>query len=485
MQAQGDMTILRAHPFMIFAYLKPYLFVLLLPVARGILNYGVSGALSRLVIGEAVLAFLIMAVSVLKWLRCRLIVDRDFIRMREGLFFQKESIIPRENIASMFVENRPLLWLFRGAVVRFDTEAGTPGKSDLDLLLPLHRVPALLELLPPRPDKRHPEEIRQYHAPALKMLIMAAATSSAATGLLLAAPVIHKAGQLLGESFSQRVYGTLTEAASLLETVIPAGASMLAILLLAGFVVSFLHSLIKTAPFRLYIKGDRFTSSSGLIARRRTRFRVRAINDVLIQQTPAMRLLRHYTVKVNVAGYGKGRGETAVVIPAAGRREIEGLLREILPHADSAPIALRPPRRALPRFVVWPAVWFLAIPAAAAVAVKLLPHFADFIRFAAMVLMVLQGVIISLSLQRYQKGGVTFGEQITAYASKWFSLTEMRCPADRVGVIRIWQTPFDWGKNLCRVRITVRSESAHTLSVPHLDYRVVKKTLEDSYGTRF
>ena len=482
--AAGAVT-LRAHPFMIFAYLKPYLFVLLLPVLRGLLSYGSSGVLSRLVVGEAVLALAIVTVSVLKWLRCRLIITRTFIRMREGLFFQKETIIPKEKLSSMFVESRPLLLLFRGVVVRLDTEAGRPGKSDLDLLLSVRRVPDLLELLPPRPSNQHPGGLRQYHAPALKMLIMAAATSSSATGLLVAAPVINKAGQLLGDGFSDQVYGTLTEAAGLLETIIPTGASMLAIILLAGFVISFFHSLIKTAPFRLYIKGDRFTSSSGLIARRRTRFRVSAINDILIQQTPAMRLLRHYTVKVNVAGYGKGRGETAVVIPAAGRKEIHKLLREILPHTDKVPIALRPPARSLPRFAVWPVVLLLAIPMAGALTAHFLPDFVGFIRFTAMVLMILQAVIISLSLRRYTQGGVTFGEQITAYSSKWFSLTEMRCPGDRMGVIRIMQNPFDKRSGLCRVKLTVRSESAHTLSVLHLDYKQVRKTLEDFYKTRF
>lgn len=486
-RAQDAQRVLRAHPFMIFAYLKPYLFILLLPLLRGLLNYGVSGALPRLIRGEAALAFLITAAAVAKWLRCRLVLSGDRIRIREGLFFTKEAMIQRDKIASLFMETRPLLWVFRGIVVRFDTEAGRPGKSDFDFILPLKRAPELLELLPPRPDRRHadPGRLRQYHAPAFKMLIMAAATSSSATGLLLAAPVINKAGQLLGAGFSERVYGTLTEAAGLLETVIPTGASMLAILLLAGFAVSFLHSLITTAPFRLYIKGDRFTSVSGLIARRRTRFRAGAINDVLIQQTPAMRLLRHYTVKVSVAGYGKGRGETAVVIPAAGQREIKGLLEDILPHAEQAPIALRPPARALSRFVVWPALLLLAIPAAGVFAARLLPNFSGFIRFTVMVLMVVQGVMVFLSLRRYTHGGITFGGQITAYSSKWFSLTEMRCPGNRAGIIRIMQLPFDGALNLCRVKVSVRSESAHTLTVLHLDYKQVRKTLEDVYKTKF
>ena len=486
-QGRETERILRAHPFMIAAYLKPYLFILLLPLLRGLLNYGVSGALPRLIIGEAALAFLITAAAVAKWLRCRLVLSKDRIRIREGLFLTKEAMIPRDQISSLFMETRPLLWVFRGIVVRFDTEAGRPGKSDFDLILPLKRAPELLELLPPRPDNRRPDpgQLRQYHAPAFKMLIMAAATSSSATGLLLAAPVINKAGQLLGAGFSERVYGTLTEAAGLLETIIPTGASMLAIILLAGFAVSFLHSLITTAPFRLYIKGDRFTSSSGLIARRRTRFRVGAINDVWIQQTPAMRLLRHYTVKVSVAGYGKGRGETAVVIPAARQEELKGLLEDILPHAEQAPIALRPPARALSRFVVWPVLELLAIPVAGAFAAYFLPDFSGFIRFTVMVLMIVQAVMVSLSLRRYTHGGITFGSQITAYSSKWFSLTEMRCPGNRAGVIRIMQFPFDRIFNLCRVKVTVRSESAHTLTVPHLDYRQVKKALENVYKTRF
>ena len=148
--------VIRTHPLMIVGYLKPYLFVLLLPLLRGLLNYGTSGVLSRLIVGEALLAFVITSAAVAKWLLCRLTISDDLIRIREGLLFVKEAMIPRDKISSMFVETKPLLWLFRGLIVRFDTEAGRPGKSDFDLILPLRRGPEMLALLPPAAGGRNP-----------------------------------------------------------------------------------------------------------------------------------------------------------------------------------------------------------------------------------------------------------------------------------------------------------------------------------------
>lgn len=466
----------RAHPMMIFKYLYPYLFVLLLPALRGLLNYGMNGALSQLVVGEILLAVLITTISVLKWRRYRLYLGSRSIRICEGFFFRTESVIPTDKLASFFVESRPSLWLFGGAYVRLNTEAGKPGKSDFELILSRGNLKELMNRLSSSGTK-----VKQYDPPAVKVILMAAATSSSAAGLLIAAPVINKAGQLLGRGFSDMVYGTIEQAASWLELIIPPVASTLSILFLIGFGISFVISIFKNAPFRLYIDGERFTAVSGLIARRETSFMLGSINNVIIEQTLLMRLLHHYSVKVCVAGYGNRRGETAVVIPAANKRQTARLIGEILSQQEEKPFALRSPVRAFSRFIVSPLLLLAAIPGAAFALSNTFPEFRSFIQFVAVILAVVVVLLISVNLRRYAQGGVTFGDHIRAYSTKRMTLTELRCSNNRTGIIRVTQNPFDRQMRLCRVRITVRSESANTLNVSHLDYPQVAKALSDYY----
>lgn len=470
----------RAHPFMIFTYLKPYLFILLIPVIRGALNYGSSETLPQLLIGEIVLAAIITMIALIKWRRCMLIIEKNFIRIRMGFLFTTDAIIPISKIASTYLETKPILWAARGVLLRLDTEAGRTGKSDFEIILPLRRVGELSELLPASGD-----EVLKYNAPTIKIFIMAAATSSAATGLLVAAPLINQAGQLLDEGLSDRVYNTINHAASLFEQLVPPVASTLSVIFLAGFVISFFISLSKNAPFRLYKKGGRFLATSGLISHRKIRFNADAINETTILQSPLMRLFHHYTVKVCVAGYGKKKGETAMMIPAAREKDYQVFLRELSPVKEGVPKSdstfLKSPARAKARFVRIPMIITLAIPLAGKIISLYLVPFEPLIRFFCAIFIAYIGIMVYVSYTKYKHGGISVGDEHKAYSAKGLSLTEVHVRNNRTGVIRMTENPFDRKSKLCSLRLTVRSESATSLNIANLDSEQIKRELCDFY----
>ena len=69
---------------------------------------------------------------------------------------------------------------------------------------------------------------------------------------------------------------------------------------------------------------------SGFFVRSRSAFKKSSVNDVIIDQTPLMRLFKRYAMKVSVGGYGGSKSETAVIVPS-GRRGDKAPVPSIFP----------------------------------------------------------------------------------------------------------------------------------------------------------
>lgn len=474
----------KAHPFMLFNFLKPYLFILLIPTAQGLISYFKGGGLTNLILGEIITVAILLAISIIKLKRFRLYIGEDHIKVVSGAIFVSESVVPFCKIATTFIRSDPLLWLGKCVEIQLNTEAGRPGRSDFKMIVHESVTVTLHKVLPATDAKTE-----RIHLPNRRIITMAAVTSSSATGLLIAAPVVNQAGKLLGEAFTKKFYDTITEAVYVavehLGTIIPPIAGYIALILLAGFAVSFVLSIIKNLPMRFERRGDKMTVSAGSFIHRRTSFHMSSINSVSIIQNPLMMFLKRYNVKIGIAGYGNHKDETSVVIPAAGSDEVYRLADKILPGVNSSvrPI-IRPPQKTFFMFCSFPLVIMAVIPLSAVVLSLFLADFSELIWFLAFILELFDLVFCIIAIRRFQREGVTIGEEFCALGLDWLSMSmvELHCPADKVGVIRVLRFPLDHLSGLCRVKITVRSEGAESINASLLDENEVAKQIYIMYG---
>lgn len=473
----------KAHPLMILSYLKPYMFVLLIPAAQGLVSYLMHGRLTTLIAGESITAAMILVLSIIKFLRCRLVIGGGRIVVIGGVLFRTRSVIPQKKISSTFIRTGPLLRLTGAVEVRLSTEAGRPGKPDFRMILPRTVAPDLYELFPPDSG-----EVVQFHPPAKRLIIMAAVTSNSATGLLIAAPIISHTGKLLGAGITELVYGTLNEVVTGAENaagaLIPPIAGYIALAFLIGFGVSFSVSVFKNLPFKMTRRGNNLTVVAGLVMKRHIRFQIGMVNSISISQNPVMMLLRRYNVGISIAGYGsnyKG-GETAMIIPAAQSNEVYALCRGLFPRIQPNPLLLRHPVCALRKFCTPPAALLGVIPAAAGLLSLWVPHFSDLIWFLAFVAEGMDLVFIAVCVRKFRRGGLSVGEELCAVGARLFSMVEIHCNDDNLGVLRVTEYPWDRWNGLCRVKLSVRSENAETLNIPFLETKRVMQILRDKYG---
>ncbi|MFR1111278.1 MAG: PH domain-containing protein, partial [Anaerotruncus colihominis] len=123
---------IHAHPFSILTFLYRFLFLLIIPLARGFIS-ALTGDIFSWVRGawfDILIVALIIILAYQKWEHFQYHMDINGVYIATGIFFRSEFYIPQDRISTLSVI-RPF-WLrpFRIARIRIDTIAGDPRSPD-------------------------------------------------------------------------------------------------------------------------------------------------------------------------------------------------------------------------------------------------------------------------------------------------------------------------------------------------------------------
>lgn len=464
--------VFKAHPLMIFRFLRPTLIVLFLPIIKGAVQYLTERNFEGVVGLFIIVLCSILAVAILQWRSYRLVCNEKdrVVTIKHGFFFRRIAKIDIAKLSSVQTTQNPIDYLCRAVTFKINTEAGVHNRTDFEFKLSVKNSREVSDLLY---GKGEPTAVKYS---ALKVAILAATTSSAFTGMLVAVPLINRAGNLLGIGLSEMLFNEINNISSRIETYFPPIVNTVTLIALGAYFVSFIYSLLKYINFKLFLEKDKLEVRSGFIVRTRTSFRKTAINDIKAEQTLLMQLLRRYALKVSVGGYGDVKSESEVIIPLGSKKEIKEKLATYFPFFTLNYEGIRPAQNRLTqsRYLFLPAVYFLLIVATSFWFVSVFDDLTRFILFLTFISCSVVVIFAYMGLFQYYKSQVSFGENIYAKSNKGFRTYEMYCPKEKVGEIRIVRfLPDIWYKT-CRVRILVRSERADNVRVRHLDYETVK-----------
>ncbi len=463
----------KAHPLMIFTFLKPFLFILVIPLISGLIQYARYKTFDNVLGMELLLFAIIMFIAVLRWHSFSLICDteRKTVTIKRGLVFKRSAAILISKLSSVQTAKNPIDAIFFAVTYRINTEAGTISRSDFEFKLSNKNSAEVSRLL------YGENKVQAVKFSAVRVAILAATTSSAFTGIIVGVPVLNRAGKLLGVAISDMLLNEINNVSSKIESYFPPVVNTVSLIILLSYLISFIYSFLKYINFKLFLQQDKLEVRSGFFVRLRTSFKKKAINDIRIEQTAIMMLLRRFAMKVSVGGYGDAKGESEVIIPLGANREMKKRFSEYFSFFLPNQKGIRPKRSLLTksRFLSWPAYYFLGV---IAIAIILSLRFQDFTRFVLFLTCVVSGIIFCyayLCYFEYNHGTVKFGDNIFLRSNKGLRTCEMYCPKENVGEIKLIRLPTDYFYKTCRVRIFVRSERADSLRVRHLDYQTVKQ----------
>ncbi len=462
----------KAHPLMILKFVKPFLFVLLLPVIKGVLQYLTNKTVDGVLGLEIFLFMCLTAIGILRWQSFSLICNEQnrTVTIKSGFLFKRTAKINIAKLSSVQTTKSPLDMIFRSVTYKINTEAGNSRKSDFEFKLSVKNSKIVSDLLY---GKGEPKAVKFSF---LKIAVLAATTSSAATGILIGVPIINRAGNLLGIGLSDMLLNEINNLSLKVKTYFPPVVNAISLIILFSFLISFLYSFFKYINFRLYLEKDKMEVRSGFIIRARTSFRKSAVNNIKVEQTVLMMLLKRFAMKVSVGGYGDVKSESQVIIPLGRNKEIKNRLSEYFPFFLSTEKGIHPNRSNLTksRFLFWPAIYFIGV---SLLAIWSSQRFEDLTRFILFLTAVLCSVVVCYAyvcLFEYNKGRVAFGDSIFARSNKGLRTYELYCPKENIGEIKLIRFPTDYLYKTCRIKISVRSENADSIRVRHLDYQKVK-----------
>lgn len=471
----------RAHPLMILVFLKPFLFILIIPLVKGLVQYIISRRISGIISLEVAAFSAILAVAALKWHAFGITVSGDVMTVKSGVLFTRKSVINISRLSSVQTLKDPIDTVFGSVTYRVNTEAGAKGKADFEFKLKTSDSDELSRLL-------YGEEAKTVlKFPVWKLAVMAATTSSALSGIIFSVPIINKTGKLLGFALNSMLFDEINTVSEQVTTVFPPVVNAATLIFLLGYAVAFVRSFIKFLNFRIFLKNDNLEIRSGFIVRRRTQFRKKSVNDVRVEQTAIMRIINRFSMKVSVGGYEDSKNEEAIIVPCGRHGDIKRQFSLYFPFLtqDGKIIHASRNKKTRSRFLFLPILYTLITVVVCTALILLFPYFDRLVLFLGAVSLAVIAYYADLCLYNYRFGKIKLGsENVFAQSSKFMRTCEMCCSKDKIGKIKLIRYKADIKNNTCKVVITVRSESADSIRVRHLDYDTVKSEIYGCFGIK-
>lgn len=465
----------KMHPLMLFCFMRPTLIILLLPIIQGSVQCFARHDFNG-VIGVTILALCsIFGIAFLRWRSYRVICDKkkQTITIEYGFVFRRVAKIDVTKLSSVQVAQNLFDFIFRAVTFKINTEAGARNRADFEFKLSKKQSKEVLGFLY---REENPEQIKYS---AIKIAVLAATTSSAFTGALVAVPILNRAGNLLGVALSDMLLDRISSISQKIETYFPPAINTVSLIILLAFSVSFIYSFLKYVNFRLFIGKDRVAVRSGAIVRTMTVFRKNAINSIKIEQTLIMKALKRYALKVCVGGYGSSKGEAAVIVPLGKSKDIKEKLEKHFPRFIFSNGAIKPKQSRLmqSRFLFLPSLYFIGVTALAIAGALLFKGLRRFVVFLTFVFCLQIILYAYMGLLEHRNSQISFAQNIFVRGRKGFRSVDLYCPKEKAGEIRIIRFPFDRWYKTCRVKVFVRSERADSIQVRHIDYETAKREI--------
>lgn len=360
-------------------------------LARGFILPAVVGALTATSRNWDVVALwvgLIAGVPALvgaiaKYLHFRYVLADDVLVVDSGVLQKQHRVIPLASVQNLNIRATALQRLFGVATLTVETATGGT-KADADFAV-LGRAAAeeLMNGILARRRRAAPEESAVGVLPVAPVedsgtvithlaageLVIAGATANHA-GLIVAATAgfLQFADDLPYLEWGERQFQRLP-----LDSVTSAlliGIAAFWILLLVGWIVSIVGSVVGYYDFTLTSRGQRLHKTYGLLARHATTVPLERVQAMRVEESILRRPLGLASLRVTTAGSAVNPAESRgaeIIAPIAPTSDVARFVRVVFPTLDYGEIALSPvhPKSRSRAFTLYMCV-LLALAAAAA-----------------------------------------------------------------------------------------------------------------------
>jgi putative membrane protein len=294
------------------------------------------------------------AFGIARWQTTSYTITPGALHYRSGLLSPDDVVVPIDRIQAVDTIAGPVQRLFGVTGLHVQTPG---GGDDGDVVLSALSAAdaAHLRAALGHADEAATEEDRHpYRRLSTRALLLTALTAPQLTVVL---PVVGAAFGLLQDG---NLAGSGEAEVKNINSLGDA-ASVIIVLLLGAWVLSFLGAIVAFAGFEVERAEGRLRLLRGLLQRRAVSVPVGRIDGVQIVESPLRRPFGLVTLRLEVTSLGGRETAARTRYPLLPRRDVPDLLATLLPElAGSLAIAERPPARARRRYVTRPLTAALA-----------------------------------------------------------------------------------------------------------------------------
>jgi putative membrane protein len=300
--------------------------------------------------------FILLIISgVLDWWRFQFKVEEGEMHIKRGIFVRKDLYLTKDRIQVIDISSGVIQRLF--GLVKIDIQtAGSTSRAAMIEAVPLETAKLIKQKLSNNgatskevtEDDMAQNKAHKYGLPNKDLLI--AASTSGRFGIALS---------ILGTLFSQ-IEPAIRES-NLFEylfSMLPAQTdtfmiiSIIVVFVVIAWLISFFSTLFMYGDFSLEVKKDELLISRGIFEKKRITVPYKRIQALYVTEGIIRQPLGFCSVHIHSAGYGDEQGSGSIVLfPLIKRKKVNSLLEKVVPHYDVNLEGIKPPMRAMRRYI--------------------------------------------------------------------------------------------------------------------------------------
>lgn len=395
------------------------------------------------------------------------------------MFAHSAYTISYASVCAVLAEEKFLLRPFRAVNLAMDTNAGIANTADLKLTIRRSESETLFSYL----DEKEQNAVRTSYRPSrINLILFSVLFSSTLSGIILFSTLLIQSGKILGTSLLQTGFvKVVTEAARKIVPMLPPIAVGISLLLLTGWLISFVGNLLRHIGFTIQRNGTRIRIKNGFFTKRNYFIRNNRINYVDLRQNLLMKLFSVMSVHVNCSGYGKRKNEIPVFLPVTTKQQVYGSLRLLLPGMEVLTGGIKPRRRYFTRYTWLPFYASLIIPVAGFVVNYFFPLWHSLIFFLTIMVEIpfLWLLIVKFTAFLTTRIALDDEEMCLTY-SFVYAFHRVIIPRDKIAKITVTQSLFQRVTKACDVRIYATNEFTKSHRIIAMPIKDVEELLRDT-----
>jgi putative membrane protein len=388
--------------------------------------------------------------SVVSWWRYTYRVEDNELRIEYGLFVRNKSYIPKHRIQVINVSSGILQRMFGLVSLNVQTAGGnTPGATISALtkeeaqwiknIMSKSDDDALNDTSEESEIRREPE-ITPVRALSFKHLLIAG-TTSASFGVALS---------IIGTIMAQLQYVDDDKVLGYLEDFFKSDVTFIFVLIAGMILISWLLSIFGTvlayANFRISKTEKQILINRGLFEKKQITLPYTRIQAIRIQEGVLRQPFGYCALYVDSAGFGEQSGKSTVLFPLIRKSEAWDFIREVIPQYDQIGEKVRPPMRALRRYLIRTMIPIILFGG-------LIHYFTDF-GWYVLALLPLGGL---LGYMRFKAASLSLNDDAVIIRYRTLARTTAIVLRHRIQAVSAWDNWFQRKKNLKSATINIAS----------------------------